>query len=110
VTLSDYVVLVLDAYTDLPDTPQRPSRSDRALARCLHQQNVPLSLIQHAMLLATVRRQYRDPALPPLEPIHSLHYFLPVIRQIMATPLEPTYVEYLQRKIDDIRATSNSVV
>lgn len=105
-TLSDYISQVLAAYTCLPDTPDRHSRSDRALARSLHQRDVPLSLVQHAMLLATIRRYYRDPALPPLEPIHSLHYFLPLIRQLTTSPLEPFYVEHLRRKLADIPATS----
>jgi len=107
-TLSDYVAQVLDGYKRLPDTPKRPSRSDRALARSLHQQNVPLSLVQHAMLLASVRRHYRDPALPPLEPIHSLHYFLPVIRQLSASPLDDLYLDYLRRKIEAITTASTS--
>ena len=105
-TLPSYVAQILAAYTALPDTPNRPSRSDRALARSLFQQNVPLALVEHAMLLATARRYYRDPDLPPLEPIHSLHYFLPIIRHLSANPLDPFYVLYLQRKVDEIPTAS----
>ena len=61
------------------------------------------------MILATVRRHYRGPDLPPLEPIHSLHYFLPVIRQLAAEPLHDFYVQLLRSKLNEIpnRKTSD---
>jgi hypothetical protein len=98
----DYVNQVLAAYTALADTPDRPSRSDRALARDLCKRQVPIVTVLHAMLLATVRRYYRDPSLGQLDPIRSLHYFLPIARQLERQPLDPFYVEYLERKHADI--------
>jgi hypothetical protein len=99
---NDYSARVLAVYTTLAYTPDRPSRSDRALARELERRAVPLKLVQEAMLLATVRRHFRDPSLPPLDRIRSLHYFLPVIQQLQAEPLDPFYVDYLKRKLDAI--------
>lgn len=101
-TGNDYSTRVLAAYTALADTPDRPSRADRALARDLEHRAVPLELVQQAMLLASVRRHFRDPNLPPLDRIRSLHYFLPVIRQLQTQPLDTIYVDYLQRKLDAI--------
>jgi hypothetical protein len=49
--------------------------------------------------LATVRRCLRDPALPPLSPIRSLHYFVPLLEEVQATPLAPEYVQYLRGKL-----------
>jgi len=100
--ISDYVARLLAAYTSLPDTRDRPSRSDRALARSLYRQGVTLAEVEHAMILASVRRHYRGPDLTPLEPIHSLHYFLPVIRQLAAEPLHEVYVEHLKSKLNEI--------
>lgn len=94
-----YVKTVLDLYLALPETPTRASRSDRALALHLFEQTVPVSTVEAALLLATGRRLYRPNDAPPLGPIRSLHYFLPVIQEITAQPLAPTYVEYLRRKL-----------
>ena len=47
-----YVATVLMMYTDLPDTPSRPSSLDQTPARRLHQQGVPFSLVESALLLA----------------------------------------------------------
>lgn len=98
----DYVNQVLAAYTALTDTPEHPSRSDRALARDLCKRQVPIDTVLHAMLLATVRRCYRDPSLGELDRIRSLHYFVPIVRQLERQPLDTFYVEYLKRKYADI--------
>ena len=35
----------------------------------------------------------------PLGPIRSLHYFLPVIEELLATPVPQAYVTYLRSKV-----------
>ena len=102
-----YVHEVLDRYVSLPDTPGRPRRSDRAVARKWFSEDVPLSLVFNAMLLATIRRNFRDLSLPPLEPIHSLHYFIPVIRFLETNPIDPFYFKYLAYKLEDLEQTKN---
>lgn len=94
-----FVETVLALYCKLPDTPHRHSRYDRRLATQLCQQNVPLPLIESAFLLATTRRLLRDPSYPPLSPIRSLHYFLPVIEELRDQPLSPSYIQYLRHKL-----------
>lgn len=94
-----YVETVLTLYCKLPDTPQRHSRYDRRLAAQLQQQNIPLALIEAAFLLATARRRLRDPSYPPLNPIRSLHYFLPLIHELLDQPLPPNYLAYLRHKL-----------
>ena len=106
-TIGAYVHEVLDRYVSLPDTPGRPRRSDRAVARRWFSEDVSLSLVFNAMLLATIRRHFRDPTLPPLEPIHSLHYFVPVIRFIEANPIDPFYFKYLACKLKNVEQTKN---
>ena len=44
-----YVAAVLTLYADLPDTPIRPSPMDQSVARKLHQEAVPLSLVESAL-------------------------------------------------------------
>ena len=54
-----YVASVLMHYVDLPDTPMRPTPQDQAIARQLYDQGVPLSLVEAALLLASLRRLIR---------------------------------------------------
>jgi hypothetical protein len=85
-------------YTDLPDTPLRPSPQDQALARRLHEQGVSLSLVESALLLASLRRLVRPVGLPPLPRIRSLAYFQAVIAELQEQPLPEGYLDYLRLK------------
>jgi len=93
-----YLAAVLMLYTDLPDTPLRPSPQDQALARRLHQQGVPLPLVESALLLASLRRLVRPAGLPPLPRIRSLAYFQSVIAELQQQPLPSGYLDYLRLK------------
>ena len=94
-----YANKLLNLYMGLPDTPNRTSRYDRQLAFNLHQQNVPLETVEAAFLLASARRLLRDPSYPPLAPIRSLHYFLPIIQEVIAAPLPKGYLNYIRQKL-----------
>ena len=94
-----YVDKLLELYIGLPDTPFRTSRYDRQLAYELHQQNVSLEIVEAALLLGSARRIFRDPSYPPLGPIRSLHYFLPLIQEVIATHLPDDYLRYLRHKL-----------
>lgn len=94
-----YVAAVLTLYADLPDTPLRASAQDQWLARKLYEQAVPLSLVESALLLASLRRLFRPSDLPPLPPIRSLAYFRPVITELQQNPLPDGYLDYLRLKL-----------
>jgi len=94
-----YVAAVLMHYVDLPDTPMRPSPQDQAMARQLYEQGVPLSLVESALLLASLRRLIRPADRPPLSPIRSLAYFQPVISELQQQPLPDGYLDYLRIKL-----------
>lgn len=93
-----YVAAVLILYVDLPDTPLRPSPQDQSMARRLYEQSVPLSVIESALLLASLRRLVRPGDLPPLPKIRSLAYFQPVIAELQQQPLPDGYLDYLRLK------------
>ena len=93
-----YVAAVLMLYVDLPDTPLRPSPQDQSMARRLYEQSVPLSLVESALLLASLRRLVRSRALPPLPKIRSLAYFQPVIAELQQQTLPDGYLDYLRSK------------
>jgi hypothetical protein len=105
-----YVATVLTLYVDLPDTPLHASAQDQWLARKLHQQGVPLSLIESALLLATLRRLARPEGLPPLATIHSLAYFQPVIAELQQQPLPDGYLDYLRLKLRTVSKTLSADV
>ena len=95
----EFVAQVLSFYLRLPQTPARTSRTDRQLAAQWYAQGLTWETLEGALLLATARRSLRDPALPPLSPIRSLHYFVPLLEEVQATPLAPEYVQYLRDKL-----------
>ncbi len=111
-TLETYRQALLDLYLRLPDTPRRVSRHDLRLVRQLWERQIPLPVVETAFLLASARRAARRPDAVPLGPIRSLHYFLPVIEELLQAPLHQgdAYVAYLRRKVSlrpaDDRATS----
>ena len=94
-----YVAAILTQYADLPDTLLRPTPMDQSVARKLYQEAVPLSLVESALLLATLRRRTRSSELPPLPKIRSLAYFLPVIAELQQQPLPDGYLDYLRLKL-----------
>jgi hypothetical protein len=94
-----YIAAVLNLYVDLPDTPLRASAQDQWLAQKLYEDGVSLSLIESALLLASLRRLIRPEGLPPLAPIRSLAYFQPVIAELRQQPLPEGYLDYLRLKL-----------
>lgn len=94
-----YVARVLKLYLSLPQTPARTSRTDRQLAAQWYAQGCGWEMVEAALLLAAARRSLRDSALPPLGPIRSLHYFVPVLAEVCAAPLPRDYVQYLRSKL-----------
>ncbi|HLJ76642.1 MAG TPA: hypothetical protein VKT75_04480 [Acidobacteriaceae bacterium] len=99
-----YVATLLMLYVDLPDTPLRPGPQDQSTARRLYCQGVPLSLVESALLLASLRRLVRNSDLPPLAPIRSLAYFQPVIAELQQQSLPDGYLNYLRLKIQKVAA------
>ncbi len=88
-------------YLRLPDTPPRLSRFDLRLARQLWELQIPLAVVETALLLASARRAAGPATALPLGPIRSLHYFLPVIEELLPSPLRhrDSYLAYLRTKV-----------
>jgi hypothetical protein len=93
---------LLNLYCGLPHTAaRRPSAADRRLATQLCDQASDFDLFEAAILLAITRRNRRDPQAPPLPPIRSLAYFLPVIEELRLNPPHPDYLRYLRSTAGD---------
>ncbi len=62
---------------------------------------MPLSTLETALLLASARRSIRPEGAMPLGPVRSLHYFLPVIEELLLAPVPrgDAYLAYLRSKV-----------
>jgi hypothetical protein len=98
----EYVNAVIAMYRSTPGTLGHVRTSDRRLARQLFDDGVHLDVVRAALILAASRRQLRPPDAPSLEPIRSLFYFRPVINEILRRPIDPLYLDYLERRLAEL--------
>jgi hypothetical protein len=97
----DYVRTVLDTFVSLPGAPLRPRRDDRFVAEKLYRQQVPLPVLEYALLLGCVRREFQEHDVP-VQPIRSLRYFVPVVEELRHEPVDAAYVRYLRSKLSEM--------
>jgi hypothetical protein len=93
---------VLDYYLWLPGTATVISRHDRACARALFRRGLSLDVVKAAMAVAVARRTFRQGE--PLPRVRALHFFLPVIEELLEVPCEPGYALYLEHKLRPLAA------
>jgi len=103
-----YISKVVDLYVSLPETPNECAQSDIQLASKWYQLRVKAKDVEAAMLLTTARRLFRDPENGPLGPIRTLHYFVPVLQEVIQEPLASGYLEYLRKKINQTMNLKNT--
>lgn len=94
-----YVADVLKLYLQLPETPRKANTNDKITAAGLYERGIQMPTVESAFLLASVRRLGRSPDLPPLSPIRSLAYFLPVVQEILEKQIDDDYLKYLRMKV-----------
>jgi hypothetical protein len=97
-----YVSSVLTLYVDLPDTPLRASTQDQRHARGWFDRQVPLTVVETAFLLASLRRMTRPHDVPALGRIRSLAYFQPVVEELLQSPVPEGYLQYLRIKLRSV--------
>lgn len=95
----EYTQRVLNLYRCAPGASGFARRADRQLAAKLFDRRVPLHIVRAALLLAVARRLARPRGAQPLPPIATLHYFLPIVDELLATPPEPGYLQYLRQSL-----------
>ena len=110
IDLKEYVDKILELYCNTPGTIGRIRREDRRLARDLYHRGVTLHIIEQSMVLAAARRSFRAPDASPLSPIRSLHYFIPVIKEVSVNPPSNEYIKYLKMKLVKIQAAGIAAV
>lgn len=97
-----YVHAVIDCYRRVTGAGVRARRDDRRLAADLHRRGVSLAVVETALLLATARRGARPTEAPPLAPVRSLHYFLPVVEELLQSPPPNDYLDYLRETAGEV--------
>ena len=107
---NSYLTSVMTLYLQLPETPMRASQSDQTLAPRLDTDGVPLETVEAALLLGSLRRLIRTKDAPPLSPIRSLAYFLPVIEELTEAPAPGNYLDYLRLKLKQAAKTRATTV
>jgi len=105
-----YISRLLELYRHTPGTLGRVRREDRRLAVELCDRGVPLGVVEDALILAIARRCLRTPDAAPLSTVRSLHYFIPVIEELMTTPLPDGYADYLKRKLGKIQSAHDDML
>jgi hypothetical protein len=95
----EYVRRLIEAYQRTPGTTGRAHRQDRRFAEQLYEQQVPLTVVENALLLASARRLLRPDDAAPLETIRSLYYFRFVIDEVMQSTMSEDYFLYLRNKL-----------
>jgi hypothetical protein len=94
-----YIHTVLDLYLQMPGTPERICSHDRRLAEQWFARQIPVPIVETALLLGVGRRTFRRPDAFKLAPIRSIAYFRPVVEELVAQPPPPTYIYYLRYKL-----------
>lgn len=62
-----------------------------------------------ALLLATARRANRPESEPALPPVRSLHYYLPVLDEVIAEPPPTAYRKYLISRLNQEQQTNDAL-
>lgn len=106
---NEYTDAVMKLYLQLPETPLKPNANDRQTAESLCARRIDLKAVESALLLGTLRRLSRSPDMPPLSPIRSLAYFLPVIEEILFNPVPDDYLEYLRSKVTSLSSRAIAI-
>lgn len=101
-----YLHQALRLYLEAPDTPERATRADWAVASDLYARGVPLPTLAHAIRLASLRRRLRHG--PPLAPITTLAYFRRVMDQLTPEELDPGYLDYVHRRYRELLAATTA--
>ena len=99
-----YVVEVIRLYRATPTVLGRVRLADHLLARRLYEQRVPLYVIRDALVLGAARRVLHNGFSSPMPPVRSLHYFVPLVREVLDRPPGHREIEHLAEQLAGCRA------
>ena len=73
----------------------------------MHEDGLPLRVVETALLPGSLRRLIRPADAPRLSPIRSLAYLRPVIDELRAHPAPEGYLDYLRLKLRQAAAVKS---
>lgn len=82
-----YIRTVLNLYAQIPGAPLLARPCDRALANLFFDRQIPIDIVETALLLGAARRMFHRHW--PAPPIRSLDYFEPIVEELLAEPPRP---------------------
>lgn len=94
-----YVIEVIRLYRATPTVVGSVRLADRVLARRLYDQGVPLYVIRNALVLGAARRVLHNGFSAPMPPVRSLHYFVPLVREVLDRPPGYREIEHLAEQL-----------
>lgn len=94
-----YVREVLRLYRATPSVHGHVRRADHDLAGRLFDRGLPFWAIANAFLVGAARRILHNGFSTPMPPVRSLHYFLPIVREMIERPLGYRDLEELRHKL-----------
>lgn len=97
--LRQYIESLQTAFLGLGCTNGNFGAAEAAAARDLYRRQIPLGIVDEAMLLAGCRKYCAWLNGQVSGPIQSLKYFEPVIAEVQRRPLPPGYSGYLRQKL-----------
>lgn len=95
-----YVSEIIRLYRATPTVLGRVRAADHMLARRLYDERVPIYAVRNALILGAARRVLHNGFSTPMPPVRSLHYFVPLVREVMDRP--PGYRE-MEQLVDQLR-------
>jgi hypothetical protein len=99
-----YVESVRACFLSLGCASGKFGAADAADAKGLQQRDIPLALVEDAMLMGACRKYSSWFEGNALEPIRSLRYFDQLIAEIQQEPLPQGYTAYLREKLRQLSA------
>lgn len=78
-----YAAEVIQLYRSTPSVLGHVRQADRDLALRFFDDGVPLYAVRNALLLGAARRVLHNGFSTPMPPVRSLHYFVPILREVM---------------------------
>jgi hypothetical protein len=97
-----YVEAIRQAFVSIGCTRGIFRSSDESIARTFYDRGVSLSVVQDALVLAACRKYISWLNNGASEPIGSLHYLEPLVKEVQQRPFPPGYQEHMRYELQKL--------
>jgi hypothetical protein len=103
----DYVDTIRQAFVSVGCTRGIFRSGDESIARTFYSRGVSLSVVQDALVLGACRKYISWLNNGASEPIGSLHYFEPLVKEVQQRPFPPGYREHMRYELQKLSGLWN---